>query len=477
VGGEKKSSAEIPLDVLDVPRSWCRPPLINKERLQNPYPKFCKSTSYVDCLVEKYKEYEENVLGLVQKVTMYEIDEDTEEKSVEMVVEHFKHREDRMTRRIIYHKVKKEVQEYEKGCKCLDGLAELTKIGDSKIIYKFHPNQRKDGMLSRTWTENCIFETYQNRDDFLISRLMRFKSGDGGGKNPFVLKLDGNEISLTMLTEKYARNPSKDAGADVETRTHWTRATKREVMQEYHLDDSSIIRKCLVYNLKSDSQLQLNNPMHKCPESKLPTRNEQLTTVFELVAREKHVFNEVSDRERAFLDLDEQLNHYAENCPLEKDLFDAAQDQVDEMAGDNEIMEDENEEREKIDPLAPFLVSFPNQLPRNRKQAMTARLECLQSLKEKLLERATIIQNHLDREQEALKTRSTHYNRMQSEDPEEKKAAEEEFKKYSEEIMFRLSILDARLKRHEKFAIKEYSALDKALTHDPRLKALHEARG
>jgi len=439
------------------------------------YPQFCKSTQYLDCLVEKYEEYELKVHGLVQRVTLYEPNEDNifTDRKVMMVVEHYKHREDHMRKRIVYNLEKKEVEEFDVGCTKLNGLSSLVRTSGSRL-YKFHAGHRPDGMRTRSEKKLFIAETYENRDDRMISRTVVFKPLAEQDKNPFPLNVNGMDVYMAMLTEKFSRDKSKPPEEDVETRRHYMTHTRREVQMEFHLGDSSIVRKCLVYNLKSEQMLQVRHPMHKCPESKLPTKNQRLMQVADLTATEKRIFNEVMEREKAKEQLDQTLIDYADSPSLQKCLYDAAQEQVNEMGHDNDIMDDEDVVRQKIDYLAPFLTSFPNGLPRNRNQAMTARLECLQALKERLLQRATIIQAHLDREQEELKLRNTQFNRIQSEDPEERRAAEEEFKKHSEEIMFRLSILDARLKRHEKFAIKEYTNLDHSLSEDPRLRILRE---
>eukprot|EP00466_Bigelowiella_natans_P020427 jgi/Bigna1/134169/aug1.24_g8877 len=52
VGGKWGESEDIPLKFLDVRRMWRTPRVINQERLQNRYPNFIKSSSYVPCLVK-----------------------------------------------------------------------------------------------------------------------------------------------------------------------------------------------------------------------------------------------------------------------------------------------------------------------------------------------------------------------------------------------------------------------------------------
>lgn len=49
---------------------------------------------------------------------------------------------------------------------------------------------------------------------------------------------------------------------------------------------------------------------------------------------------------------------------------------------------------------------------------------------------------------------------------------EEEYEQACEDSMFRIHILDKRLKRHEEAALQSYYELDNKLRHDPRLAVL-----
>ena len=113
------------------------------------------------------------------------------------------------------------------------------------------------------------------------------------------------------------------------------------------------------------------------------------------------------------------------------------------------------------DYLAPFLAQFPASKPLSRKQALQVKEECLRALKERLLERANIIQAHLDSENELLRQRQSAHDRtvaalsaatqsggQHSVTNVASLATEnEEFSKFFEETMFRISILQARLGR------------------------------
>jgi len=144
---------------------------------------------------------------------------------------------------------------------------------------------------------------------------------------------------------------------------------------------------------------------------------------------------------------------------------------------------DDPASRAELDYLSPFLAQFPPNKPLTRKQALQVKEECLRSLKERLLERANIIQAHLDAEYDALKQRQALFNRANapaaaaapstigaggdassaaaatpvSTDPSATPASPsgaaaatstaDDFRAFHEETMFRVSILQARLAR------------------------------
>jgi len=484
--GKEDGPNNVALDTLDVPRSWTLPPNITKELYRNRFPKFCREIQYRNCLIEKYKECESKVACLVQRVTLYDPTEE-DAKRVGRIIEYYRHRTDRMRKKISFVNDAKEIQLFEKGYNELQGLMELIKTPERKI-YKFHPNWRKDGMLTRVWKKGTIKETFSNRDDRLTYRSFDMEPimNKNDKKLQFVFggdkkqkgQAEQQQQHLTKIVERYSRNPSVAAENDVEERIHWIQPGRREVQIEYHLPEDGIIRKCLVYTMKSgDTKLHENHYMTRCPPNvyKLPSKNDQFKELAFLSQKEKEIFADIRERERNAANLDKTLADEVKLAKFVKDIHDAAQDQVDYMAKEQDEREDEDNVRAEIDYLAPYL-NFPNGIPQNRQNAITARNDCLQALKERLLERATIIQEHLDREQAALKSNNDKYNKHKSEDQEKKKEADDEFKRTSEEIMFRLSILENRLKRHGDMAVEQYNELKNKLKNDPRLARQNEKK-
>jgi hypothetical protein len=124
-----------------------------------------------------------------------------------------------------------------------------------------------------------------------------------------------------------------------------------------------------------------------------------------------------------------------------------------------------------VDYLTPFLAGGPRGAQQLAKDdAQRVRDACLRSLKERLLERANIIQNRLNDENARLSKRQATFQRNASRDGDP--AAEAEFEKFCADAMFTIGILEQRLVAHEESALKKYQALDEKLSADSRLAAL-----
>ena len=153
------------------------------------------------------------------------------------------------------------------------------------------------------------------------------------------------------------------------------------------------------------------------------------------------------------------------------------------------------------DYLTPFLLPFPAGQPLTRKQCEAVKQACLTALKERLLSRANIIQSHLEDEQNKLTQKQNAFKRQAGGGGSTTTAttngsstaaagggstvlaagstggsdeANEEFQQFSEQCLFRIDILLARRARHEQLAVSKYQEMERRLSNDPRLAALHE---
>ena len=105
----------------------------------------------------------------------------------------------------------------------------------------------------------------------------------------------------------------------------------------------------------------------------------------------------------------------------------------------------------------------------SKNEALEVREKCLRALHDRLIEREHIIQARHDEETASLAKRQTNFQRDRDQmTPQE----EQEYEKACEESMFRIHILEQRIKRHEEQALQKYYDLDSKLCNDPRLSVL-----
>jgi hypothetical protein len=87
-------------------------------------------------------------------------------------------------------------------------------------------------------------------------------------------------------------------------------------------------------------------------------------------------------------------------------------------------------------------------------------------LKERLIEKAQIMQQRNDEETAEYQRRQADYQRRQDSMTTEEHEA---YRQYCNEALFRIHILEKRLAKHKDSAPERYIALDRKIKNDPRL--------
>ncbi|CAM9368983.1 unnamed protein product, partial [Discosporangium mesarthrocarpum] len=156
---------------------------------------------------------------------------------------------------------------------------------------------------------------------------------------------------------------------------------------------------------------------------------------------------------------------------LSRPLFETARERRAEQEKISEQLaqEEEDVDHRQVDYLTPFLQHVPDMRNISREDGQRARDACLKALKDRLLERANIINSRLNEETSALGKKQAAFQRNQRDNDAN---AEEEFEIFCSEAMFRIQVLEQRLVQHEESALKKYAEMDAKLASDPRLKVL-----
>ncbi|XP_048455549.1 dynein regulatory complex subunit 7 isoform X3 [Rhincodon typus] len=121
---------------------------------------------------------------------------------------------------------------------------------------------------------------------------------------------------------------------------------------------------------------------------------------------------------------------------------------------------------EELDYLAPFLARLGQPRRITKKVAMTLRNDCLTDMKQRLIDKANIIQSRFEKEAMELQSKQQWYQQnqifMTKED-------EQAYLAYCSEAMFRIHILEMRLNKHKETAPIKYLDLEEKIRKDPRL--------
>jgi hypothetical protein len=125
----------------------------------------------------------------------------------------------------------------------------------------------------------------------------------------------------------------------------------------------------------------------------------------------------------------------------------------------------------EIDYLSPFLVNYDTSVPLTAEDALSVKNSCLKSLKERLVEKTSIIQSQLDSiSAEYQKRQAIYAKKADSMTAEET----EQHAKFCNEALFKIHILEKRNGKHKEAAPAKYMQLEAKLRNDPRLTAAYQ---
>jgi dynein regulatory complex subunit 7 len=454
-------------EVLDLPLSWAPLIQLDHSQMARRFPNGSKTVKFHRCIINKYCEFDQERQGCVQQVVLYA---DNACSSPLIIREEFAHRKDKLEWRMT-HVAQGRVHEHFAAGRP-SGLKEFIEVKGERRLYKFHPNSRVDNMVVREEVIGVkVVELYENRDDRLKFRSIAVDSStyiNPTRQKGFSIALAGQtELPVRKITEKYAHNEAIDCEHDVRKRTHFI--AEGQIRIDYHFGKNQITASRELFDKASETCTGYRVD----PEWKKESSNQIKVRLQQLLLIEKSLVSKVKDRERDLSELLDVIQHEQASVKLERSMYDMTSSHVAQSGSASKANEQSSAGGDQIDYLSPFLAQFPTGKLLTRKQALLAREDCLNSLKERLLERANIIQNHLESENELLKQKQAMHNRAAGAGDADKQT-DEEFAQFYEETMFRISILQARLARHEELALRKYAELDSKLRQDPRLSALRK---
>jgi len=483
--------AEQAAQVLDMPPAWGERPDIPREAFHARCYQGEKTIFYHKCKVEQYAPYTQDD-GLVQRITLYK---DVRRQIPLEIRERFKHRRDKLSERKRRPMQNETVERFDPGrpssstSACGGALKEFREVGGQSRELVFY-NSRLDGLV------HCVeiigrktFEYFEDRDDRLVYHsvtldpsLATSHRGPQKFKDTYSVESMG-EVPIRKMTQKFARNPAVPPDEDFHKICYFLAEGKLRV--DFHREPGKLTYRSITY-VNEDGTLRRNprslpQPTHAQAQRLLQmqascreglTESHQKTHV-ELNQRRKEE-NGIRASRSAGRRRELSLSAPARGEDiLEPSVYDVAREsaRVDALKEGAEE-EKADEPASRVDILAPYLVDLVNKdtgiLQLDALQAELVAKKCTQDFRKRLTDRAEIIQQRLEDEQDRLRKRRAQMQRR----GDNVENTEREFEKYQSHAMFRTQILEQRLARHEMQAIEKFQELERMLQEDPRLAAM-----
>ncbi|DBA04465.1 TPA: hypothetical protein N0F65_010061 [Lagenidium giganteum] len=451
--------------ILDIPPSWVTKLHIDRTMFKKKFVTDCQRvTLYRRAKVEEFAEYMHDQ-GLIMRVTMYR---DNGCSLPIEIREYFKNRKDKLEMRKRLPLENKFEEHFAPG-----RLPEALKARIEWLGYRrefhFYTSARMDGLVRREEDiQKRTMEFYDGRDDYLIFRSVTLTSDKDeiDSKNPYVLPGGPTgELAIKKMTEKFARNPSVDANDDPRKKTY--NVQEGNIRVNFHYATGKITAGSRVYHKAPNMPVEvvMTDPNAQKPKNSI--LEEELRATLQM---EKDCYSSVRDSEIETQDILKIRKREEMTIVLETNFFDGHED--DSKGNKKDESKDHGRDaKNEMDYLTPFLQSIHyNGGDLTKDEAHSVREMCLRNLKERLLERANIIQTRLDRENALLAKRQAAFQRSQREHDQ---GTDEEFERFCSETMFRIQILEQRLASHEETALQKYAEMDQRLHNDARLRILH----
>ncbi|XP_055529114.1 coiled-coil domain-containing protein lobo [Wyeomyia smithii] len=210
---------------LDLPASWVGPLSVTMKQFEERFPNGSKVIHFKRAVYERFAPYS-NMIGLVKRLTLYET---LEYENPTTRWEWYINRDDLLE--MIKHDYESQETEetFAKGRSDSLRMLQRSSAANRECKLSFFSQYRFDSLRELVYHPSYVRESYDQRDDMLYFR--EFKN------EPRNLDtLEG--CKLTRITEKFQRNPSKEAVRDIATRTCYIEENR--IVLQFHYNDDCI---------------------------------------------------------------------------------------------------------------------------------------------------------------------------------------------------------------------------------------------
>ncbi|XP_053127437.1 dynein regulatory complex subunit 7 [Hemicordylus capensis] len=458
----------------DMPASWVDQIHISPKEFETRCPQGKKVIQYKYARLEQWAPYL-NSSGLVSRLTIFE---DLDCTRVLKVKEWFKNREDLLETRELNKKTQVTTEHFGPGH--LQGLKAhiyKTLVPETERTMDFYSETRVDGLQKRVETPQDMTEYFEGRSDFLIYRHTDFgKRAKKVGPTPFSGG-DTNARPILKITERFRRNPNKPADEDVAERIF--SVVEDKILLTYHCKENYITPSKREFNKRTEvdskgNKIIMTQEMCLSYQAGSTEKEKKLFHLYEmmmqLIEDEKLSKHLVWESEMEVLDILRIREEEEAASKLTVSIYDTERNE--KSKEQREAMERlQQEERQRqveqdLDYLAPFLVQMGGVEKMTKWVALRLKEDCLSDFKQRLVDKANLIQARFEKETQELQKKQQWYQQNQLNMTLED---EDAYLNYCSDAMFRIRILELRLSRHKERAPQKYMALEEKLCKDPRL--------
>eukprot|EP01138_Halocafeteria_seosinensis_P000495 gb/GECG01000509.1/.p1 GENE.gb/GECG01000509.1/~~gb/GECG01000509.1/.p1 ORF type:complete len:1062 (+),score=173.97 gb/GECG01000509.1/:1-3186(+) len=345
----------------------------------------------------------------------------------------------------------------------LDGLYEREEQYGHKIMLWFR--NRRDRLTYRSATLKEQIETSSNEEDGQKGVDIAFSVSNK------ILDTEAGTYTIRKLAEKYDRNPELEAHRNIRKMSY--HLDEQTIQVSYHYASGRITANTRVYH-KSSSPPGHMEMLTEDPFAPKPSQFEVEKDYRAAVAAEGDCYNGLRSAQKDAGQITSLRQQEENSIQFDYSPFEIAAEKAGAAApleGSEE--KGQGEEGEEMDYLAPFLHGVQDSNNMTYDEAKWVRQEMRNTLAERKQERARIIQARLDEENMALQRKQREFARNRD----QVEGADEEFERYCAEAMFRIGILEQRLKRQDEILAEKRVQLEQKFRQDPRLAILYGGGG
>ncbi|XP_060741330.1 dynein regulatory complex subunit 7 [Tachysurus vachellii] len=462
-GEEEQNDEETEENKLfEMPGSWVSQIHISEEDMEGRFPGGSKVIRYRKATLESFSPYLQKD-GLVTRLTTYD---DLECTQIDTVKEWYENRDDELQERELKKATNVTTERFAPGRRfCVKTHRYVTLVPETERLMEFYSKARDDNLLSRVETPMEMTETFQGRPDFLYHRHVIYE--------PVKLAPEtGAQRAIQKVVVKFHRDRSKPACKDVAEIVFKISQNRIEVT--YQLEDDRIIPNfdIFVKPLNHDDSFsdKMVSSFQVDPHAKPFPKHYMYQTLMALMEEEENILFSIKNSEKEVRDILEVRDQEENGILFKISSYDMARNEkarlhvekMKNLAREKQL----KEEFEEVDILAPNLAQLGDPESLTKQLALQIHSDCLNSLKQRLIDRANLIQARFEKETKELMRKQQWYQKNQFKLT---KQDEEAYLTFCSEAMFRINTLKLRLRRHKDRAPQKYQELDMMLRKDPRL--------